>query len=257
MDNIAGEPTVVGIYSFPKSGNTWMRAILGNAIERPDGKSGLDSIPDIYTTPIWNTPVDIVGRKTVLYKSHGKNEANTANGRDFVNDLVIYVQRHPLDVFLSHLNFVSANVTKNPHIMLPCDSVEIVIERGELDLYFGAFCVFGTLQPQFADAGSWFTNAENWHARAVADPNRVMIVRYEDMVQHGPDSLSAIAAKIGLTHAQIENGFKRAGAETRADGKFFWKQKAGHFREVLSQAMIDRFFDIYAGRIAPLGYVND
>ena len=75
-----------------------------------------------------------------------------AYGRAFANDLVLYIVRHPLDVFLSQLNYVSANVTANPNIMLPCNSVEDVIARGDLDLYFGAFSVFGTLQPGFADA---------------------------------------------------------------------------------------------------------
>ena len=141
--------------------------------------------------------------------------------------------------------------------MIPCVSVEDVVESGNLDLFFGAFCVYGTLQPQFADAGSWFTNALNWKAKADAEPERVLIVRYEDIASHGPDALLGVASRIGLQPDDLKRGFDIAKAQTKPDGKFFWKQMAGNYRNVLLPEFIERFSQLHGDTLEKFGYATD
>jgi len=242
---------VVGVYSFPKSGNTWMRHIIGKSIG--DG-SAYEVVPDIYTNPIWEHPVSLNGVETVFYKSHSKNETTQAHGRQFTNDFVLYIVRHPLDVFLSQLNYVSDNVTANPNIKTPCKSVDDIVAAGDLDLYFGAFSVYGTLQPQFADAGSWFDNALAWKSRAEADPDRVFIIRYEDVVNRKAEALEEVMSRVGITPEQLALGFDTAAAQTQPDGKFFWKQKAGNFLDTLPDYMIKRYCSMFRSELAKFNY---
>lgn len=242
---------IVGVYSFPKSGNTWMRHILGKALKL---ENIYKQIPDAYTDPIWDKAIDVGGRSMIIYKSHSKNELKNIQGREFENDLLLYIVRHPLDVFCSQLNFVSDNVMSDGKIMLPCESVSAIVEQGTLDLFFGAFCTYGTLQPTFADAASWFVNAEQWRARANAEPDRVFVVRYEDMMNQGAAALAPFGKELGLTEADLAASMEDARASTKPDGKFFWKQKTGNYKDLLSEDMIERFETIYKDRLTPLGY---
>jgi hypothetical protein len=235
---------IYGIYSFPKSGNTWVRNILAGAIKTSSNYS--EVVPDVYESSIWKSPIVLNGEESVIYKSHSKDELRQNDGKPVHNDGIVYIIRHPLDVFSSQLNYVSDNVTSNPNIMLPCASVDDVIEKGNMDLFLGAFSTFGTLQPGFADAGSWFVNAGNWLARAEAEPDRVVIVRYEDMLEFGPSAFEPALKLMGIPLEDLTDGFTTAKKNTAPDGKFFWKQKAGTHKDILSQEMIDRFMETYA-----------
>lgn len=241
---------IVGIYSFPKSGNTWVRQILGGALSSQPFDF---TVPDIYTHPIWNNPIDIGGEKTILYKSHSKYDVSNAYGRDFVNDLVVYIIRHPLDVFLSQLNYVSENVTSSKAINIPCKSVEQVISDDNLDLFFSAFCVYGSLTPSFVDAGSWFDNTVWWHRRMQENPDRVIFLRYEDLV-NDQNILYDVFERLGLSNEQFVNGLELAKKRTKKDGKFYWKKQSGLHKELLPEHMIDRFMNLHRNTLETLGY---
>jgi hypothetical protein len=248
------DPRAIGVISFPKSGNTWARAIITRALGETDAAA---VVPTIYKGSIWQHPVQVGGQRTVFFKSHAATEPGRNAGRDFRSAHVLYLMRHPLDVFLSFLNWASGNVAAIPHLAIPCDSVEGVIARGELDLYFGAFCLYGTLQPQFADAGSWFRNTAFWLDRAAAEPDRVSLVRYKDMLDRGAEVLEPFARQVGLPLPALHRGFAAAAADTARDGRFFWRQEAGLYRRLLPPAMIARFAALHGASLARAGYPAD
>lgn len=244
---------IVGLYSFPKSGNTWMRHILACALgiqELPG------TIPDIYKDPLFKNSCRIGCDDTFFYKSHSRKEIKKWSDVKFENDGIVYIMRHPLDVFLSHLNFVSDNVSRDPYILIHCDSVEGVVSREELDLYFGAFIVYGTVQPYFLDAGSWFKNVEFWTNLAAVD-SRVVVVKYEDLHSDPVQALLPVSRVIGVPHAQLCGGFERAQAKTQIDGRFFWKQKTENYRDMLPPQMIERFRRYHGKTVEAYGYRLD
>lgn len=244
----------IGIYSFPKSGNTWVRHIIGKGLEVENVYKG---IPDYYTDPIWENPININGVDYFIFKSHSRNPINIPERSNIKRNIALYIVRHPLDVFCSQLNYVSKNVTGDQKIVLPCESVDSVVEHGNIDLFFGAFCVYGTLQPSFIDAGSWFVNAENWLARSKKTPEDVFVVRYEDLISCGVEALKPFIEAVGLEQSMIETGLAAAKASTKVDGKFFWKQQSGTYKELLSKALVDRFYSLYGERLEPFGYTSD
>jgi hypothetical protein len=244
----------IGVYSFPKSGSTWMRHIISASVRQSPATK---IVPDIYDQSIVDHPVSVGGQETFSYKSHSKLEMTKVGGRTFRNGLILYIVRHPLDVFLSQLNHVSENVHRDPQILAPCVSVEDVVARGDLPLFFWAFCVFETLLPTFSNCGSWFENTSNWRAMAEAEPDRVLIVRYEDLVAQGAAALGPFARQVGWSDADVEVGFKRANASTKPNGKFFWKQVVGNYRNFLPDEMIDRFYRMHGAALTPFGYTLD
>jgi hypothetical protein len=245
-------PRFVGLYSFPKSGSTWIRQIIAQSVQQGKTK---EIVPDIYEQSIFDHPVTVAGQETIFYKSHSKLETTKAGGQSFRNDLILFIVRHPLDVFMLQLNHVSENVANDPMIRAPCVSVDDVVLRGDLPLFFGAFCVFGTLSPGFADCGSWFVNTANWRAKAEAEPDRVLIVRYEDLLEKGAAALEPFQRRVGLTDAELARGFTKAISNTRQNGKFFWKQVAGNYKNYLSDEMIDRFNGMLGNALRPFGYL--
>lgn len=245
----AGQTSAIGIYSFPKSGNTWMRHIVAAAAGRKLG----DVAPGVYRNPLFEHQIRIGGVDRYFYKSHGKRELTQYKGEPFRNAGIIYLLRHPLDVFLSQLNYLSRNVAKADHFQIPCESVDSVIERGELDIFFSAFLAQGTLDPGFADAGSWFDNVSWWTAKAETD-KRIVIVRYEDLLADPRQSLVPVANLIGVDLDTLAAGLDVAGKRTRADGLFFWKQTAGHYRELIPKEMIARFAKYHGALVNRVGY---
>lgn len=245
---------VIGLYSFPKSGNTWVRNIIANAVGSDDVHT---AIPDIYRGSIWKHPIKVGKHDVIFYKSHSKDEVTEAHGRKFKNTQVIYIVRHPLDVFLSQLNYISDNVMGEAGVVLPCKSVDDIIRRGDIELYFGAFCTFGTLQPRFGDAGSWVENTQSWAARQQSEPERILFLRYEDISKNGIDALKDIATRIDVPENTIARGFEAAQNNTKLNGKFYWKQKVRNYRDLLPPELIDRFRSLFDKPLINLGYTED
>lgn len=247
-----GETPVIGIYSFPKSGNTWMRHIIAAAA----GRSLVDAAPDIYKDKLFESRIRIGNVVRYFYKSHRHQEQTSFKRLQFENAGLIYLLRHPLDVFLSQLNYLSRNVAESDRFQIPCDSVESVIANGDLDIFFSTFLALGSLRPGFKEAGSWFESAAWWTRQAATD-RRIAIVRYEALKTDPQGALAPAAAVIGVDLETLMKGYAGAGQETQIDGKFFWKQTSGHYRDYIPEAMIARFAKHHGAFVRSLGYSLD
>ncbi len=84
-----------------------------------------------------------------------------------------------------------------------------------------------------------------------------MIVRYEDIMTQRAAALYRFADRLGIARSDLDKGFDVAGQETRPDGKFFWKQKAGHYQEALPFEMTHRFQNMYSAELEVFGYSVD
>lgn len=244
-------PTVrtIGLYSFPKSGNTWLRQILAGAAGQPMALA----VPGIHRHHILGEPVSIGEKSFRFYKSHGRQEVTMLQGQQMANDGIIYVMRHPLDVFLSYLNYLSDNVKGAHRYRIPCSSVEDVIARGDLDIFFSVFLAFGTLAPGFEDAGSWFENVAYWTGRAAHD-KRVIVIRYEDMHRDLMEALKPVATLLKVDIKYLAPGVEFARERTRLDGRFFWKQKVNNYKDLIPSELISRFDRHHGDLVRHLGY---
>lgn len=248
---------MIGIYSFPKSGNTWMRHIISALY--PDELSDLSCIPDCHQGPVLDATAVAVPKfgPAGFYKAHLASPLINSGGSQIDNAAFICIIRHPLDVFLSYLNFLRKEVggTKTASMThIPVESAVQTIESGEVDLYLSAFILYGTLQPTFQAAGSWFRNVESWQAAAKAGQKPVFIIKYEDLLAGSEGAYADLADFLGFQSSDISDAVIRANAKTSQDGKFFWKKTAGHYKEMLPEDLIQKFDRFHGDRVRKIGY---
>ena len=115
----------VGLYSFPKCGNTWLRAIVAAMVGIPQEPDDLQKyLTDIYQGTPYQHPWEHQGRRWLFYKAHHNHVLTEFKGQPLETDKVIYIYRHPLDAFVSYLNFASAQVAWKAAAQRTVDSAQ-------------------------------------------------------------------------------------------------------------------------------------
>lgn len=257
---------IVWLASYPKSGNTWLRAFLSNLVAnraaplRPDelreftdeeGKADrftelagkpsteLSALEQAALRPDVHALIAQRARGTTLVKTH--NLCGSFEGQPLFNWQVtsgaIYVVRNPLDVAVSMTHHFGLTIEQAID-RLRDDRVAIVSDA----LFVSNFI------------GSWSTHVSGWADMAERAPGKVIVLRYEDLLEK-PGKYFAKAAKLiglGQDKARIERAVKHAGFQTLAaleqrDGfveavdektRFFFKGRANQWRDVLTRDQV-------------------
>ena len=155
----------VFLVSYPRSGNTWARFLLGNLIYQDDPVtfSNIESrIPEIYFNR--DRVLRQLPRPRIL-KSHECFQPQYPR--------VIYLVRDPRDVAVSfyHHNVKARNISDD----YPMASFVPRFIAGELDRKFG----------------SWRDNVLSWTSLRQGDP-RFLMLRYEDMKRDSTNALASV-----------------------------------------------------------------
>jgi hypothetical protein len=160
-------PDDVFLVSYPRSGNTWTRFLLGNLLWQNDPVTFLNiesRIPEIY----FNPDRFMRGlRRPRLLKSHECFQPHYPR--------VIYIVRDPRDVAVSyyHHNVKAGNI---PDHYAMASFVQRFI-AGEFDRRFG----------------TWRDNVLSWTALRQGAPG-FLLIRYEDMKRDPATVLAGVAA---------------------------------------------------------------
>lgn len=165
--NLTVFPDDVFITSFPRSGNTWTRFLVGNLIFQEDllTFNNIESrIPDIYVNP--DQAMRHLPRHRVL-KSHEAFEPRYPH--------VIYIIRDPRDVAVSKYHY---NVATGRH------------PRGYPVEDFIPRFIAGEFENQW---GTWADHVTSWLSTRQDHPG-FLLVRYEDMKREPMAELGRIAA---------------------------------------------------------------
>ena len=179
-------PSDLFLVSYPRSGNTWFRFLVANALH-PETEASFASIgtlvPDIYDTPDWallRTPDPRV------LKSHEPYDRRYRR--------VVYLVRDPADVALSYLHYlIKMRTLDDGH------GAEAFAERflaGELDTF-----------------GTWGEHVRGWLDAREGDAN-FLLLRYEDALVDPAGALARILALLGLEadRARIDVAVARSSA---------------------------------------------
>ena len=152
------------IVSYPKSGNTWLRFLLGTAIKqiKVDWFNVDTIVPDIYRLPDKNL-LEI--NRPRLLKSHHSYDARYPK--------VIYIVRNPVDVCVSYYYFKLKFIKRNNNLNFT-DYFENFLD-GNLD-----------------DFGSWSYNVSSWVKSNHNKEERILFCRYEDMISDTEAELSKV-----------------------------------------------------------------
>jgi len=243
-------PNDLFIVSYPRSGNTWTRFLLGNLIyqDEPITFKNIESrIPSIY----------IYSDRQLLslpriFKSHDCFDPRYRT--------VIYIVRDPRDVTVSAFHY-SIKVKLLPDSFKIEDFVPLFMS--------GTFGSGLLADPRW---GSWYDNVASW--LAMQHNRKFLLLRYEDMLDDAPRELRKAAAFLGIavTPERIDHIIELSSAdkmreleksqskdwqltkETRQDKPFVRKAQAGTWRSELPEVAVAQIESAWGLLMQNLGY---
>jgi hypothetical protein len=274
---------IVWLASYPKSGNTWLRAFLANLIANRATPLNPDELRDYGDaealagryTELAERPSTVLSadelaalrldvhaliaqraRGTQLVKTH--NFCGSFEGHPLVNWQVtagaIYVVRNPLDVAVSMTHHFGLTVDE-AIARLGDERVASIND----ELFVSHFI------------GSWSTHVKSWAGAAGRLSGNIIVLRYEDLLDK-PAKYFAKAAKLiglGQDRARIERAIKHTTFQTLSSleqqhgfveavdekTRFFFKGRANQWRGVLTHEQVARVVDDHREQMARFKYV--
>lgn len=270
---------IIWLASYPKSGNTWMRAFLHNLLRNPDQTYDINKITDFTTSDSsinwyevqdkrpWQewSPEDVARMRRgaqlricawraddVFVKTH--NALITFKGHPLINpDLTagaIYIVRNPLDVCISLMH----------HYGCDLDTAIDILNDETVGSKTNEKVVYEVHK-------SWSIHVQSWTQRP--SPG-LLVVRYEDMLKSATKAFSGVVKFLGLNppRARLEkaielSSFKALRQQEDREGfkekspfadKFFREGRSGQWREMLSPAQVERVVETHKTQMGRFGY---
>lgn len=273
---------ILWLASYPKSGNTWLRAFIHNLMLNPKAPININDMSSLTTgdsvvqwyqhldsrPPLSWSPEDVAKMRrgaqlaivaskpeTVIVKTH--NALLSAFGQPIIQmDLTagaIYVVRNPLDLVLSLADHYGVDVDK---------AIEVMNDPHNGGLADGRIV--------YEVHSSWSRHVESW------TQNRhpgLHVVRYEDMLTKPLHAFGNIARFMGLKPPRerldraIElSSFKNLRAQEDKTGfreksdkgsKFFRVGRSGQWQETLTSAQIDRVINDHHEQMKRFSYIDE
>jgi hypothetical protein len=199
-------------------------------------------IPDIHqnnekTSEFMKPYMDKSG-DYLFYKSHIFDNPNIHS------DKIISIYRHPLDVFLSSLNYFNLHNDHDKFINGVVKSVDDIVADDELEHYFSVFCN-NLGSDYFSGMLGEYSNYELYIRNALSAEN-VVPVKYEDIYDHPVETVTKLLSSIGLSSIEVKDSdFEHVNDVTKnSKNPFFWKSKKNNFIDFFTKEQVDRFFKI-------------
>jgi hypothetical protein len=275
---------IVWLPSYPKSGNTWVRAFLYALLRVQAGDAPADIDinemnrfqrselnPSIYARhlpgaimtvdraaiaaarPRVHADIAREAKGLVLIKTH--NARGLDHGHPLVNTRVstgaIYVIRNPLDVAISFAKFRSVSIDQAITDMATSS--------------FGSDLSATALHTIF---GTWSEHVASW---TVPENPAVHVTRYEDMLARPRETFTALTRHLRMAPAAAEieaaielSSFDRLRAAEQRGGfrerpettqAFFRAGRSGQWRDQLTAAQVDRIVTQHRTQMARFGYL--
>ncbi len=272
---------LVVLASYPKSGNTWLRRFIASYAS--GRKVPLNEMATIIPSdaayrlwqPVMNmgdgtSSEDYLAARIYYYKKLAEQmegkifflKSHSAFGKvddhDLFNDAVIdryiYIVRNPLDVLPSFAHHLGESIEETWKKM-QTENLTSLAERGEL---FKEYYL------------SWNIHTRSWLSNHLIQPDKCLLLRYEDLRQRPITEFTRIINHIGLPldenllvdaiqwasfkamkEEEAAGGFTEAAA---ADRPFFRKGQIGSGKEEVLAAIRDEMYDLLKPLIKQLGY---
>jgi len=271
---------LIWLASYPKSGNTWLRAFLHNLMlksNRPHDINRLGEVtagdvkPDLYEElsgrPARDLSINEIaalragvqarlaarheGSRFVKTHSAMMNVAGHPTFNMAVTAGAVYVVRNPLDVAVSFSH----------HLNEPVDRVIDMMAHNYVNTP-----LVPNMMPDFL--GSWSQHVESWTGRP--GPG-LHVMRYEDMLDRPKDLFGGLVSYLGLdvTPKQLTQAIRHASFEVlkrqeersgflerspKAE-RFFRSGTKGQWRRALSEDQVARIVEMHRTQMARFGYL--
>ncbi len=270
--------------SYPKSGNTWLRAFLANYLNNAEtparinewnvgfiasARNSFEELVGVEASDL--TPEQIENLRPMVYRLHAEDSQETlfrkvhdayqltAGGEPMfpadVTHGVVYILRHPCDVAVSYAHHNSHSIDRaiacmnNPHHTLAGrqDGVDVQLKQKLL---------------------TWSQHARSWLASGL----NCHVARYEDMHAQPLETFGAIVTFAGLAYdsARLQralefSSFQELQTQEARDNfnerpprapNFFRQGKAGTWREILSASQVAQIVDAHRDVMRQFGYLD-
>jgi hypothetical protein len=271
---------IVWLASYPKSGNTWLRAFLHNFLRDPERPHDINKLTDLTAgesmthlyraqdpaldqhftdervrelRPLVHRAISRSSPDNVLIKTH--NALVEENGHPLISlDLTagaIYVVRNPLDVVISFSHHNRTTIDNMIEFMGSKTAATVSNEKNVYEIY-----------------DSWSGHVASW----TATPSPTLhVVRYEDMLANPQKSFAAVVKFLGIEapRQRIEKAIRlssftvlkeqerRQGFRERPSAMeaFFREGKAGQWKKVLTKEQVAAIVSAHREQMARFGYV--
>jgi hypothetical protein len=276
-----GSGKIMWVASYPKSGNTWMRAFLANyLINRPPGTplpltelqnmtmsdSGANAIGkfserdhlelsahDLFAARLRYLE-EVAARPTPTFvKTHMPNATmfEVPILPPELSRCAVYLVRNPLDVVISYSHHMTMDLEK---------SAEAMAKPGN---------VIGGSEKQIRQfVGHWSLHVQSWRS---VEAFPVLQLRYEDMIDDPERSFASVIESIGapLDKARLQDAieatsFEKLQAKEAAEGfnergekqeRFFRAGKKNQWQDILPQPIVDKVMSDHGEVMRELGYL--
>ena len=272
--------SVFWLVSYPKSGNTWLRALLTNYLRPEDAPASINDLVggpsiarrDLFADFVGIDSADLAPEEVRAHlplfhellagelpprsflKAHHAY-AVLADGTPIFPKAatagVVYVVRHPLDVAVSYASAAGATLDRIVDWMNDPTAAEGMNGAGVL--------------PQAL--GTWSEHVRGWLEQRRLSMH---LVRYEDLATNPVETFSAVVRYVGLgvdaervRQAVRHSTFERLRSQEAATGfrekptmapVFFRAGKAGAWRAALDQAQARKLLAAHGPTMQRLGY---
>ena len=270
---------IIWLSSYPKSGNTWMRALLHNLLVNEDKPVNINRLNSFclgeskasYYSQLESRPLTKISDReiselrlrvhesltraspdSVFVKTH--NYLGEWEGIPMVNMEVtagaIYILRNPLDVVISYAH----------HFGVDIDEAIIHMAHPEA----GTPTTTANVRQVY---GSWSSNVSSWTGNPTPD---IHVVRYEDLTAKPNQTVTAMARFLGLNPPRdriqrtIDNSSfkvlksqeeKHGFVERSAHARFFRAGKTGQWRDTLTPDQVASIVETHREQMQRFGYV--
>jgi Sulfotransferase domain len=244
--NLEVFPDDTFIVSFPKSGNTWTRFLIGNLIS-PNERADFANINRLIPDPEAMTKREMsAASRPRIIKSHQYFDPRYRR--------IIYITRDPRDVAVSQYHF-----HRKRRLIEDGYPIERFVTRfiaGETSIY-----------------GSWGENAASWLSTRYGKPG-FLLLRYEDMLEDTLREVKKVATFLDrtCTPQKLAEVVERSSADqmrklekdqarlwsstrdTRQDVAFVREAKAGGWKSALPAESVAELESAWAPLLKWLGY---
>ena len=200
---------IVWLASYPRSGNTWLRFLIGNLVYGTIETSAqlAYNVPDIHR---FINGRHLLGPERVFIKTHWAWQPAFPLRED--TEAAIYLIRHPIDVMESALGYGLRGSGRFARDAAPDDLDRYA--REFISQYIDYFGDHGWYRQGF---GTWPENVASWIDGE--RPFRRHVVRYEALRADPQAALTAIAGAIGIAAdpARIADAVAKSSFERLAE----------------------------------------
>ncbi|MBH67195.1 MAG: sulfotransferase [Rhodospirillaceae bacterium] len=272
---------IIWIASFPKSGNTWMRAFLANYVmntkepfqiedlraftlsdtrprffQEAAGRP-VEELSDIETVELRGRAQELIANfkpHDHFVKTHSQNTIWADH--QLINPLVskgaIYLVRNPLDLASSYAAHLGLNLDDAINLMASDQNATLQVNYNVLTFI-----------------GSWEKHVTSWLQN---DQLPSLLIRYEDLLTNPLEEFSKVLRALGtqiveerLSRAIQFSSFTELAKQENASGfserpphadRFFRQGKSGSWKEQLSSQQIERITGKHGRVMKMLGYLT-